>query len=87
MAVQAAKDQIRPKEENPYGKETERGKATTAIAKTMASLPPEKMFQLMKEMKNQFQTNREQLRSYLSENPQLAYALLQVRSCLWCIYE
>lgn len=80
MAVQAAKEQIiRVAEESPYGKEPEQGKAPEQIARTVSSLPPENMFMLMKQMKHMVTTNPGQLRQFLSENPQMAYALLQVR--------
>uniref|UniRef100_A0A1I7SMN7 RRM domain-containing protein n=1 Tax=Bursaphelenchus xylophilus TaxID=6326 RepID=A0A1I7SMN7_BURXY len=78
-AVQAAKEQFTRVEENIYGKETEHGKAPEAIAKTVASLPPEQMFELMKQMKHTVTSNPSQLRQFLSENPQLAYALLQAQ--------
>ncbi|CAD5229312.1 unnamed protein product [Bursaphelenchus okinawaensis] len=78
-AVQAAKEQYTRVEETQYGKETDRGKAPEAIAKTVSSLPPEQMFELMKQMKNTVTSNPSQLRQFLSENPQLAYALLQAQ--------
>ena len=41
-----------PQEENMYGEATETpGKAPEAISKAVASLPPEQMFELMKQMK------------------------------------
>lgn len=38
-------------EESPYGPATEPGKAPEAISRAVASLPPEQMFELMKQMK------------------------------------
>lgn len=79
QALQAANEQMqRASEESPYGKEPERGKATEVIARTVSSLPPENMFTLMKQMKHMVTTNPGQLRQYLTEHPQMAYALLQV---------
>jgi cleavage stimulation factor subunit 2 len=68
----------KPAEENPYGKEPESGKAPEAIAKTISAMPPEQMFELMKQMKQNVITDPAQTRRLLMENPQLAYALLQV---------
>lgn len=68
----------RPPEEIPYGKEPEPGKAPEAIAKVVAAMPPEQMFELMKQMKQNVISNPTQTRRLLMENPQLAYALLQV---------
>ncbi|CAK5087226.1 unnamed protein product [Meloidogyne enterolobii] len=64
-------------EENPYGPEPEPGKAPEAIARTVASMPPEKMFELMRSMKETVNNNPQMARQLLIENPQLAYALLQ----------
>ncbi|KAI6191636.1 RRM domain-containing protein [Aphelenchoides bicaudatus] len=82
--IQAAAQSIRepaprPVEENPYGKEPEPGKATEAIAKAVAAMPPEQMFELMKQMKQNVITNPVPTRHLLMENPQLAYALLQAQ--------
>ena len=65
-------------EENPYGPEPEPGKAPEVIARTVASMPPEKMFELMRSMKETVNNNPQMARQLLIENPQLAYALLQV---------
>ena len=45
----------------------------------MASLPPEQMFELMKQMKWFIQHNPQEARQLLLHNPQLAYALLQAQ--------
>ncbi|KAI6205406.1 Cleavage stimulation factor [Aphelenchoides besseyi] len=65
-------------EEALYGKEPEPGKAPEAIAKTVSTLPPEQMFEVMKQMKRSVTTDPIHTRNLLMENPQLAYALLQV---------
>ena len=49
-----------------------------AISRTVAALPPEKMFELMKQMKDVLRTNPNEAKQMLFSNPQLAYALLQV---------
>ncbi|CAG7727689.1 unnamed protein product [Allacma fusca] len=54
-------------------------KAPEIIAKTVASLPPEQMFDLMKQMKLCIQNNPNEARTMLLQNPQLAYALLQAQ--------
>uniref|UniRef100_A0A915E9E8 RRM domain-containing protein n=2 Tax=Ditylenchus dipsaci TaxID=166011 RepID=A0A915E9E8_9BILA len=66
-------------ETNPYGPEPELGKAPEAIARTVASMPPERMFELMKQMKETVNNNPQMARHLLMENPQLAYALLQAQ--------
>ena len=40
-----------PASESPYGEEVEPPQAPEAISKAVASLPPEQMFELMKQMK------------------------------------
>uniref|UniRef100_A0A915DGI1 RRM domain-containing protein n=1 Tax=Ditylenchus dipsaci TaxID=166011 RepID=A0A915DGI1_9BILA len=50
-----------------------------AIARTVASMPPERMFELMKQMKETVNNNPQMARHLLMENPQLAYALLQAQ--------
>lgn len=52
-------------------------KAPEAISKAVASLPPEQMFELMKQMKDCINNNPQEARDMLLKNPQLAYALLQ----------
>lgn len=63
--------------ESPYGPEVDPDKAPEAISKAVASLPPEQMFELAKQMKQCIQTNPAEARNMLIQNPQLAYALLQ----------
>nr|CAD7443678.1 unnamed protein product [Timema bartmani] len=66
-------------EENPYGEAVQAEKAPEAISKAVASLPPEQMFELMKQMKMCVQSNPNEARTMLLRNPQLAYALLQAQ--------
>lgn len=63
--------------ESPYGPEVDPREAPEAISKAVASLPPEQMFELAKQMKHCIQTNPNEARNMLLQNPQLAYALLQ----------
>lgn len=49
------------------------------ITKTVASLAPEQMFELMKQMKQCIMNNPNEARTMLVQNPQLAYALLQAQ--------
>lgn len=65
-------------QESPYGPETEPEKAPEAISRSVASLPPEQMFELMKQMKQCVHNNPNEAKNLLMNNPQLAYALLQV---------
>merc|ERR1719412_2159326 len=64
-------------ESGPYGESVDPEKAPEAISKAVASLPPEQMFELMKQMKMCIQNNPQEARNMLLQNPQLAYALLQ----------
>lgn len=66
-----------PQVENPYGEHCESDEAPEIITKTVASLPPEQMYELMKQMKLCIQNNPSEARQMLVLNPQLAYALLQ----------
>ncbi|XP_050500667.1 cleavage stimulation factor subunit 2 isoform X2 [Diabrotica virgifera virgifera] len=68
-----------PPVENPYGEAVQAEKAPEAISKAVASLPPEQMFELMKQMKTTIQNNPTEARQMLLQNPQLAYALLQAQ--------
>jgi cleavage stimulation factor subunit 2 len=52
-------------------------KAPESISKAVASLPPEQMFELMKQMKTCIEQNPEEAKNMLLKNPQLSYALLQ----------
>ncbi|RNA37462.1 cleavage stimulation factor subunit 2 tau variant [Brachionus plicatilis] len=68
-----------PPAENPYGENVSSEKAPEAISRAVASLPPEQMFELMKQMKLCIQNNLNEARTMLLNNPQLAYALLQAQ--------
>ncbi len=68
-----------PPVENPYGDSVSPDKAPEAISRAVASLPPEQMFELMKQMKLCIQNNLNETRTMLLNNPQLAYALLQAQ--------
>lgn len=65
--------------DNSRDDEIEPEKAPEAISKAVASLPPEQMFELMKQMKMCIQNNPNEARNLLLQNPQLAYALLQAQ--------
>ncbi|XP_065200502.1 cleavage stimulation factor subunit 2-like [Planococcus citri] len=64
--------------ESTYGESISAEKAPEVISKTIAMLPPEQMYELMKQMKHCVQNNPTESRQLLLQNPQLAYALLQV---------
>uniref|UniRef100_A0A915PYQ6 RRM domain-containing protein n=1 Tax=Setaria digitata TaxID=48799 RepID=A0A915PYQ6_9BILA len=66
-------------QESPYGPETEPEKAPEVISRSVASLPPEQMFELMKQMKQCVHNNPNEAKNLLMNNPQLAYALLQAQ--------
>jgi cleavage stimulation factor subunit 2 len=68
-----------PPIENPYGDHVPPEKAPEAISRAVASLPPEQMYELMKQMKICIQNNPNEARTMLLNNPQLAYALLQAQ--------
>lgn len=48
------------------------------ISSTLSSLPPEQLFELCKQMKASLLVNPNETRQLLVQNPQLAYALIQV---------
>lgn len=52
-------------------------KTPEMISRAVAALPPEQMFDLMKQMKLCIQNNPQEARTMLLQNPQLSYALLQ----------
>lgn len=66
-------------QESPYGEAVEPEKAPESISRAVASLPPEQMFELMKQMKSCIENNPHEARKMLHQNPQLAYALLQAQ--------
>ncbi|XP_004611708.1 cleavage stimulation factor subunit 2 isoform X4 [Sorex araneus] len=65
--------------ESPYGESINPEDAPESISKAVASLPPEQMFELMKQMKLCVQNSPQEARNMLLQNPQLAYALLQAQ--------
>ncbi|XP_012622845.2 cleavage stimulation factor subunit 2 isoform X2 [Microcebus murinus] len=65
--------------ESPYGDTISPEDAPESISKAVASLPPEQMFELMKQMKLCVQNSPQEARNMLLQNPQLAYALLQAQ--------
>ena len=71
-----------PVVESPYGAEVEPNKAPEAISNAVASLPPEQMYELMRQMKLCVRNNPQEARTMLMNNPQLAYALLQAQVCV-----
>lgn len=68
-----------PVVESPYGNEVDPSKAPEAISNAVASLPPEQMYELMRQMKLCVRNNPTEARTMLMNNPQLAYALLQAQ--------
>jgi len=64
---------------SPYGEPVDPERAPENISKAVASLPPENMFELMKQMQHCIQNNPQEARTMLNHNPQLAYALLQAQ--------
>ncbi|KAL5240127.1 hypothetical protein ACI65C_007537 [Semiaphis heraclei] len=68
-----------PTSENHYGEAVSAEKAPEAISTAVASLPPEQMYELMKQMKACIQNNPTEARNMLLQNPQLGYALLQAQ--------
>ncbi|KAF7231978.1 hypothetical protein EG68_08786 [Paragonimus skrjabini miyazakii] len=70
---------VGPPLESPYGDTCDPQAAPEAISRAVASLPPEQMYELMKQMKLCIQNNPNEARNMLLQNPQLAYALLQAQ--------
>lgn len=82
-ANEKAKEEIRALQpttpnpfDSPYGAEVEPENAPEAIGKAVASLPPEQMFELAKQMKQCVLANPNEARNMLLQNPQLCYGLL-----------
>uniref|UniRef100_A0A182JQ71 RRM domain-containing protein n=1 Tax=Anopheles christyi TaxID=43041 RepID=A0A182JQ71_9DIPT len=65
--------------ESPYGEHCSPQHAPEVITKHVSSLPPERLHELMLQMKQLVQNNPFEARHMLVQNPQLAYALLQVQ--------
>ncbi|THD20821.1 Cleavage stimulation factor subunit [Fasciola hepatica] len=70
---------VGPPLESPYGDPVDPQTAPETISRAVASLPPEQMYELMKQMKLCIQNNPNEARNILLQNPQLAYALLQAQ--------
>ncbi|KAB7495089.1 Cleavage stimulation factor subunit 2 [Armadillidium nasatum] len=68
-----------PVVESPFGPDVDPEKAPEAISNAVASLPPEQMYELMRQMKLCVRNNPSEARTMLMNNPQLAYALLQAQ--------
>jgi cleavage stimulation factor subunit 2 len=68
-----------PVEPPLYGQPVPPESAPEAITKAVASLPPEQMYELMKQIKWCIQYNPREAKQLLLQNPQLAYALLQAQ--------
>ncbi|KAI6648292.1 Cleavage stimulation factor subunit 2-like [Oopsacas minuta] len=66
-------------ESNLFGPVVHPENAPEEITKAVASLPPEQMFELMKQMKLFIMHQPEEARQLLLHNPQLPYALLQAQ--------
>ncbi|TKR80885.1 hypothetical protein L596_014872 [Steinernema carpocapsae] len=79
LQAQMATQQRQVEEENPHGAECEPSKAPENITRSVASLPPEKMFELMCQMKECVKNNANEAKQMLLSNPQLGYALLQAQ--------
>lgn len=69
----------RAKKEHSHNVSQESGETPETISRAVASLPPEQMFELMKQMKICIQNDPNEARNMLLQNPQLAYALLQAQ--------
>ena len=70
---------MKPPQESPYGEKVDPQQSGLAISNAVASLPPEQLFDLMQQMKQCIQSNPNEARQLLLQNPQLAYALLQAQ--------
>ncbi|XP_050100332.1 cleavage stimulation factor subunit 2-like [Anopheles aquasalis] len=68
-----------PRAESPYGEHCPPQHAPEVITKHVSSMPPERLHELMFQMKQLIQNNPFEARHMLMQNPQLAYALLQVQ--------
>ncbi|XP_025191265.1 cleavage stimulation factor subunit 2-like [Melanaphis sacchari] len=68
-----------PTSESHYGDAVNAEKAPEIINNVVSTLPPEQLFELMKQMKECIQNNPVEARNMLLQNPQLGYALLQAQ--------
>lgn len=65
--------------DSPYGDPTHPEEAPELITGAVASLLPEQLFELMKQMKLCMHNSHQEARNMLLQNPQLAYVPVQVR--------
>ncbi|XP_022179005.1 cleavage stimulation factor subunit 2 tau variant-like [Myzus persicae] len=68
-----------PTSESHYGDAVNAEKAPEIINNVVSTLPPEQLYELMKQMKECIQNNPVEARNMLLQNPQLGYALLQAQ--------
>uniref|UniRef100_A0A5S6Q0Y7 RRM domain-containing protein n=1 Tax=Trichuris muris TaxID=70415 RepID=A0A5S6Q0Y7_TRIMR len=68
--------------QSPYGPEQDPEKAPHEVTRMVMQLPPEQMFELLKQVKVCIETNVSEARNMLLQNPQLAFAFLQVLICV-----
>ncbi|XP_008185936.1 cleavage stimulation factor subunit 2 tau variant [Acyrthosiphon pisum] len=68
-----------PTSESHYGDAVNAEKAPEIINNVVSTLPPEQLYELMKQMKECIQNNPAEARNMLLQNPQLGYALLQAQ--------
>ncbi|KAL4135932.1 hypothetical protein QTP88_007509 [Uroleucon formosanum] len=68
-----------PTSESHYGDAVNAEKAPEIINNVVSTLPPEQLYELMKQMKECVQNNPVEARNMLLQNPQLGYALLQAQ--------
>ncbi|KAB0405361.1 hypothetical protein E2I00_014457, partial [Balaenoptera physalus] len=80
------KEELKSLGTSPYGETISPEDAPESISKAVASLPPEQMFELMKQMKLCVQNSPQEARNMLLQNPQLAYALLQAQVVMRTVY-
>ncbi|XP_040573452.1 cleavage stimulation factor subunit 2 [Lepeophtheirus salmonis] len=76
--LEMAKGEAEEIVESPYGDPVHPDRAPETIANLVSSLPPEHMYSIIKEMRTCVLHNPDQAKRILQQNPQLAYALLQI---------
>lgn len=73
-----------PPVENPYGEPIQAEKAPEAISKAVASLPPEQMFELMKQMKTTIQVSLEYSIYCILLNVYFSFRIIQQKQDRCC---
>ncbi|KFD67617.1 hypothetical protein M514_20113 [Trichuris suis] len=68
--------------QSPYGPDQVPDKAPQEVTRMVMQLPPEQMYELLKQVKVCIETNVTEARNMLLQNPQLAFAFLQVLLCV-----